>query len=387
MLELFLLLLPLAAFSGWLIGRRDASEERECTDVSLDYLQGLSFLLNDQQDKALDIFVRMIESNSEVVEIHLALGNLFRKQGEVERSIRIHQNLIARPALKPEYRSQALYELAQDYMRAGLLDRAEKLFLEVLDKNKFTLRALKNLLDIYQQEKDWLKAIQISERLDYMSSDNYKTTQSHFYCELAESSIVISDYKTARLMVKKAIFSDKLNPRANILEGDLFLHEKKYKQALKSYHKVLHSDSSFLSEIMGKITTCYISLDEEEDMIQYIMNIYKNNSYVFITAEFSDFILSRESEEILELFKFRLSEIKSTDELLNLLSLASKQPELLTDNMGKILISVDNIVHEKIPYICSNCGFKAKSLHWNCPSCHQWGCVKVNINSDASVAH
>lgn len=387
MLELFLLLLPLAAFSGWLIGRRDASEGRECNDVSLDYLQGLSFLLNDQQDKALDVFVRMLESNSEVVEIHLALGNLFRKQGEVERSIRIHQNLIARPTLKPEHRSQALYELALDYMKAGLFDRAEKLFLEVLDKKKFTVLALKNLLDIYQQEKEWLKAIQIAERLNYMASDNYQLLQSHFYCELAEIAIRIDDFKTAKLMVQKAIYADKQNARANILDGNLFLHDKKFKQAQKSYQKILHGNIDYFSEVIDKIIECYIALGSEGEMIRDFMGIYKNNPDILSSSVFCNLISSSENEKIFAQFISRLPAVKTSDELLNILFIISKKPELIVDNMDKIIASINYIIGNNTPYKCTNCGFRAKTIHWNCPGCHQWGCVKASLNADALLTH
>lgn len=388
MLELFLLLLPLAAFSGWLIGRRDANQQREYSDVSLDYLQSLSFLLNDQQDKALDIFVRMLETNSEVVEIHLALGNLFRKQGEVERSIRIHQNLIARPTLKPEHRSQALYELAQDYMKAGLLDRAEKLFLEILDKRKFTLLALRNLLDIYQQEKDWLKAIQIAERLNHMSEESYKNTQSHFYCELADISMRENDFKTARLMIQKATFTDKTNIRASILEGDLFSHDRKYKLALKSYNKVSNNDADFFGEVMDKIIQSYVCLGKEADIAKYFMNVYKNKPGILVSATFSDFLFLNGNDEIFKLLVHRLSEIKTTDELLGVFSLATKRPELVSQNLDKIFISVQNILQHKTRYKCSNCGFRAKSIHWYCPGCHQWGCIKPSLTTaEASMHH
>lgn len=388
MLELFLLLLPVAAFSGWLIGRRNANQQQEYSDVSLDYLQGLSFLLNDQQDKALDVFVRMLETNSEVVEIHLALGNLFRKQGEVERSIRIHQNLIARPTLKPEHRSQALYELAQDYMKAGLLDRAEKLFLEILDKKKFTLLALHNLLDIYQQEKDWLKAIQIAERLDYMSEKNYKNIQSHFYCELTEQAIRDKDYKTARLMLQKAIFSDKSNARASILEGDIYIHDGKFKMALKSYHKVAENDADFLSEVIDKIVQCYVYLDKKPEMIKYFMNMYERSPNLISSATFSNYLSSSESDELVNLFITRVSEISNADELLGIIVLVSRRPDLLNQNLDKILMSMQNILQKKTRYKCVNCGFRAKSIHWNCPGCHQWGCVKATQNSnDVALVH
>jgi lipopolysaccharide biosynthesis regulator YciM len=155
--ELLLLLLPVAAASGWIAARRSQRQERgKCVnDTSPVYFRGLNHLLNEEPDKAIDAFVEMLEVDSDTVETHLALGNLFRRRGEVERAIRIHQNLIARPALTREQRAQALLELGQDYMRAGLLDRAENLFRELKDTRLHVRQALKNLLVIYEKERDW----------------------------------------------------------------------------------------------------------------------------------------------------------------------------------------------------------------------------------------
>ena len=187
MLELLWLLLPLAAASGWLAARRGVrgTKAQLMPELSSDYFQGLNYLLNEQPDKAIEVFVRMLEVNSDTVETHLALGNLFRRRGEVDRAIHIHQNLIARPTLKPEQRTQALMELGQDYMRAGLLDRAESLFEELVQVDAHTAAALQQLLVIYQQEKDWDRAIQTARRLGVVSGRNMAPVIAQYYCELA----------------------------------------------------------------------------------------------------------------------------------------------------------------------------------------------------------
>ena len=145
------LLLPIAAISGWLIGRQNKPSIQlgSTSEIPIDYIKGLNYLLNEQPDKAIDVFIQMLDVNSETVETHLALGSLFRRRGEVDRAIRIHQNLIARPTLTAEQRMQALNELGQDYMRAGLLDRAEALFNELIESGPHTINALHQLMDIY----------------------------------------------------------------------------------------------------------------------------------------------------------------------------------------------------------------------------------------------
>ncbi len=180
-------LLPVAAFSGWLYGRRCNSPSGTAYNDRLhpEYFKGLNYVLNEQPDKAIEVFVKMLEVDSETVETHLALGNLFRRRGEVDRAIRIHQNLIARPNLNREQRSLALLELGMDYMRSGLFDRAESLFIELVEIDLYTVAAFTELLDIYQQEKDWGNAIKMARRLELSSGRSLKKNIAHFYCEQA----------------------------------------------------------------------------------------------------------------------------------------------------------------------------------------------------------
>src|SRR6478736_1140125 len=153
----WLFMVAIAFGVAWYLGyysrpRRDSIQKM---NLPRDYLVGLNFLLNEEPDKAVDVFIKMLEVDSNTVETHLAVGKLFRRRGEVDRAIRIHQNLIARPQLDKVYREQSLFELGQDYFSAGVLDRAERIFLELVEVKSFSAKALRALLDIYQQEKDW----------------------------------------------------------------------------------------------------------------------------------------------------------------------------------------------------------------------------------------
>ena len=169
MQELFWLLLPLAALSGWyaaMASARDRTSGASRTLLSPDYFKGVNYLLNEQSDKAVEVFTRALEVDSDTVETHLALGNLYRRRGEVDRAIRIHQSLISRESLRAEERSEAALELGHDYLRAGLLDRAESLFKELVDSDSYVDRALSRLVDIYEQERDWGRAIRTARRLE-----------------------------------------------------------------------------------------------------------------------------------------------------------------------------------------------------------------------------
>jgi len=218
------LLLPVAAASGWLVAQRGKSF------LSPDYFKGLNYLLNEEPDKAIDVFIKLIDVDSDTVETHLALGLLFRRRGEVNRAIRIHQNLIARTTLNPQQRSLALFELAHDYRHAGLLDRAEDLFRELAISGKYQVLALRQLLEIYQQEQDWNKAINIAQKLVVFDNKQMHTI-AQYYCELAEDYRQKGQNDAALEAIENALKADQNCVRASLIEGQLALQRDSREQA------------------------------------------------------------------------------------------------------------------------------------------------------------
>lgn len=184
---MFLILVCIAI--AWFLGyrARPKIELPRKMNVPRDYLIGLNFLLNEETDKAVDIFIKMLEVDSDTVETHLTVAKLFRRRGEVDRAIRIHQNLIARPQLEREYREQSLYELGQDYLSAGMHDRAERIFLDLVNTKSHSMQALQTLIDIYQQGKDWNNAIQMAAKYESISRQNMQPVIAQYYCELADA--------------------------------------------------------------------------------------------------------------------------------------------------------------------------------------------------------
>ncbi len=346
--------------------------------INPDYFQGINFLLNEQPDKAIEVFIRMLEVDSDTVETHLALGNLFRRRGEVDRAIRIHQNLIARPTLNKSQRSAALLELGQDYMRAGWLDRAESLFDELLEGGLHTLPALRHLLDIYQQEKEWEKAIAIAKRIGSETNQPIHPIIAQFHCELAEKALKISDDNQASQALKRALSHDKRCVRASLLQGRMALAADNCKAALKAFRQVEEQDIDYLPEILEQMRHCYEqthTLDAFKEYLRGIIGRYEGISPVLMLA---DVLARTEGESVaVEFMTVQLRKRPSVRGLgrlidLNLVGSSGKGK----DDLLILRDLVEQLLKNKPIYKCSHCGFSGKSLHWQCPTCKEWNTVK-----------
>lgn len=380
MYDLLWLLLPVAAASGWIMAKRSMHKTRHSRsrNFSSDYFQGLNFLLNEQPDKAIEVFIRMLEVDSDTVETHLALGNLFRRRGEVDRAIRIHQNLIARPTLSKMQRSAALLELAQDYMRAGWLDRAESLFDELLENNLHTTPALQHLLDIYQQEKEWDKAIMVARRLDSESGQAMKPMIAQFYCEQAEAALKKGDENLASQILKRALGYDKRCVRASILQGQMAMRADNCKAALKAFRQVEEQDIEYLPEILQQMRQCYLNLDAGESFKEYLRVIIERYSGATPILMLADVLATTQGDRVAA--EFVTEQVRKRPSIrglgrlidLNLTSASGKGKE----DLQILRDLVEQLLANKPIYKCSHCGFAGKSLHWQCPSCKEWNRVK-----------
>lgn len=377
-LTLLFFLLPIAAVSGWWIGSRSQTNEKQCDDFSSEYFKGLNYLLGEQPDKAIDVFVKMLEVNSETVETHLALGNLFRRRGEVDRSIRIHQNLMARPTLSREQRSAALFELGRDYLHAGMLGRAEALFQELVAQGAHRAEALERLLDIYQQEKGWEKAIDAAQRLESVSGRRMNDMVAQFHCELAEKSRADGDDKSAQRFLQQALSTDRKCTRASLLKADMDMAAGNYKDAIKSLLQVEQQDPAYLSESVPALLECYKQLGidgEGERHLRHLLQSYGGTTPLLSLAEM---IRQTQGEkvaaELTLTFLRQRPSVRGMDRLIEYY-LASSEGEA----RERLLVLKDltkRLTEEKTAYRCRNCGFKAKVLHWQCPGCRQWGSIR-----------
>jgi lipopolysaccharide biosynthesis regulator YciM len=374
------LLLPIAAASGWIVARLDQRRHRKdpSRDLPDAYVKGLNFLLNEQPDKAIEVFVRALEVDNDTIETHLALGNLFRRRGEVERAIRIHQNLVARPTLDKQQRSQALLELGQDYLKAGLFDRAENLFLELAEIRLHTELALRSLVQIYQQEKEWRKAIATSRKVARASNKNQDDVIAQYHCELAEQSLVEGEREQAREHLSAALSCDRRCVRASILLGRIEAMDGRHRDALKAWKRIEEQDPHYLGEVATEIAASYRALDDESGLYEYFRNLLQRHGDIAIMLAQADVIRARDGLPASEDFVAAwLRQHPSVHGLHRLIELNLAEHDPATQPHLELLCGIiEDLLSQQRGYICQHCGFRGKSLHWQCPGCHKWNSIK-----------
>ncbi|MGD2129873.1 MAG: lipopolysaccharide assembly protein LapB [Lysobacterales bacterium] len=380
MLEyLLLLLLPVAVYFGWWLAR---SLERRSSDrrnqlFSNQYFQGLNYLLNEQPDKAIQVFLELAEVNQDTVETHMALGSLFRRRGEVDRAIRFHQNIIAKPGLGPEQRTQALLELGEDYMRAGLLDRAERLFAELIESGSHTPAALRSLLDIYQQEKDWDKALEQAQRLEQVSGEHMGDVMAQFCCELAELALADKDVERARRQLRQARRHDPRSIRARFMLARIARRGDEPATAMDLYEEIAELDRDSIPDLL----TPYLEAADEagqEDRararLEEWATTYKGISLVL---RLTDYIARERGGDAAGQFLVETLTTKPSVRGLDRLVELKAAGHLDAESSDDILKAVTARLLTRQPaYRCNHCGFSGQTHHWQCPSCRRWNTTR-----------
>jgi lipopolysaccharide biosynthesis regulator YciM len=312
------------------------------------------------------------------VETHLALGNLFRRRGEVDRAIRIHQNLIARPSLSRDLRAQALLELGLDYMRAGLFDRAESLFNELAEDNLYCEQSLRNLLVIYQQEKDWEQCLQVAERLESQTKQSTAVERAHFHCELAEAALAADDRAAALRHIERAQATDKASVRATLMQGNLEAARGDCRAAVKTFERAETQDPDLLTEVLPALADCYRRLGETGQLRTYLQKLYAKRKDIASALALTEQIQEQEGEaEATEFITEYLGSNPNLRGLERLISLKLSHADAPSAETLHILRDlVDRLLRNRPAYQCGHCGFTAKQLHWNCPGCKTWGSMR-----------
>lgn len=376
MQEWLFFLLPIAALSGWLMARKHYKNKYKHRDAPFDpaYFKGLNYLLNEQPDKAIDVFVSLLEVNSETVETHMALANLFRRRGETERAIRIHQNLIARPSLTSQQRIQALVELGQDYMSAGVLDRAEQLFSELLQNSPPPAEAPKQLLRIYQQEKSWLKAIKMAQLIPNDNKINTDALTAQFYCELAESQFD-KDKTQALTYLRKAHQFDKKCVRASLLEGKLLIKDKQYKKAQRVLEAIEQQNLDYLPEALPLLHSCYQHTGNLHGFREWLEQLLQRQPHLTSARILMTKVIKRlQGDQAAQFYLYReLHKHPSVEGLHQLITLGEDNQQVLIPLIREVTTT---LLHKGDRYTCRNCGFSGRTMHWQCPGCHQWATVR-----------
>jgi len=379
-IEWLLLLLPLAAASGWWAARRsDARHSASGTASDPAFFRGLNYLLDEQPDKAIDIFVKLAEVDGETTETHLALGSLFRRRGEVDRAIRVHQNLISRPNLSREQRGYALFELGQDYMRAGLFDRAESMFEELVEMKLHRMRALTGLREIYQQEKDWARCLDVAEQLQSLTGEPVGTESAHYHCELAEEALKQDDEQKAIVHLSRAQAADPNCVRATMLQAQMAMSRGDFRAALVLYQRVAERGPQFLPEILSDLSDAY-RRSGREDRLAELKRLYGDCPSPALVRMLADAIQAEEGDRAAVAFLIgyvsRYADLAGVGRLLELCEPKPASDAQIQAAFNAALVVVEHLRSRQPDHQCDQCGFVARRLHWQCPSCKHWGSIK-----------
>ena len=364
----------LLAAAGWALGRFGESDDEDAPPpLNIDYLKGLNFLLNEQTDQALEHFLEMVRVDDKTIETHFALGSLFRRRGEVDRAIRIHQNIIARPDLAAEQRDQALFSLAKDYLAAGLLDRAEKLFVRLAQGSRYQVQALESLCRIYEQEKEWEKAIDAGQRLEALGGRSLALQIAHYYCELAEAAAAGNDYSAARQFVKKAQAGRPRTMRGALTRAHIARETDDYKTALRLYHRIIDEHTYLISEALPEIVETYARDGAMVGLNKALQAMIDKNpemsSLVAYTAIVNDIGGIPVIDECVE--KYMLDE-PTLAEFVDLQALSSASDTAKESALSKVRGALSKLASSTPRYQCQECGFSSQRLLWQCPSCRNW---------------
>lgn len=379
MLELLFLLLPTAAAYGWCMGRRSAKHDKQQTvnRLSNEYVEGVDFLLSNQQDKAVNLFLDMLKEDSSAFEAHLILGNLFCSRGEIEQAIRIHQSLFESNSLSFNQKLLAAQQLGRDYLAAGVYDRARNIFLQLIDKQDFCFSALQSLLTIYQATSDWHKAIDVAEKLIKMGNPQLEI--AHFYCELALLELNSDNIDGAFLLLNKATQANKNNARAYIMKGSIHIAHGEYEKAISILKKVFDKDRDLVSDTLTMLYECYYHLASWRDWEVYIQQCVAGDCGATAQLYLVEIIEKRKGPEKAQIFIKQQLEHHPTMRLFYKLMdfyLADAEEGRAKESLKLLRNMVGEQIRSKPDYRCRKCGFTTHSLYWYCPSCRSWDTIK-----------
>ncbi len=379
-LQIFFLLLPVAFVSGWLVARKSSKKIKlnQKININPNYLKGINYLLDEKQDKAIELFLSMLDVDTDTIELHLTLGHLFRRKGEVDKAIQLHQNILAKPELDTKQRARVVYELGCDFMSSGLLDRAEGLFNDLIEGKNLVQKSEINLLDIYEKEKEWEKAIDIGCRLAKYDTKKYYPRIAHYYCELLDEGLKTFTNAKMDITIQKAFAYDKKSVRARILEGDIFVKRGQYEKAIEVYLHIEKDDKALLPLVIKSVFYCIHNLDNKKYKEKLLKMFASDATCTSALIALTNYVhIQKNENDAKSLLLKRLTERPSLRvlnewikfELINSTDKNKKSIELIHKMLNDYLLQLSQ-------FKCTQCGYKSNVVEWQCPTCKNWGVIK-----------
>jgi lipopolysaccharide assembly protein B len=370
------LLLPVATATGWWYARKH-NLGVNLKQKAMSLLRGLNYLVNEQPERAMEVFMRYNSRDPSAVDIQIALGSLYRRRGDVTRAIQIHQDVLELPSLSRDQQGFVFLALAEDYLRAGLLDRAETLCRELIRLNVHQIDAYSFLLDIYQQLHDWGRAIDVVEQLERLGVSNLRHQAAHFHCEKAESAMQSDQWHEANDQLRISLACDPNCVRASLLLGDLMAKQGNLAQALHEYLRIESQDFDLFIEALDRIQHCYEQLGRIDQFVQFLETLVERTHH------------SRPTLLLYDILRVQRSEAEAHDALVHAMA---RHPtlrggeRLLTEQKGLDAATIKTfqvlnqllqaLLRERPRYQCSHCGFSGQLMHWQCRGCKRWGGIR-----------
>lgn len=382
----YLILVPILFGAGWYAHSFDQKEKKSTSDETKTLYRGLDLLLSNKKDQAIDSFINLVKTDPDTIEMHYSLGALFRRRGEFDRAIRIHNHLANRGDLPKKEHNRAIFELGEDYLKAGLWDRAEATFVKLTEKeSSYQALAARKLIFIYESEKEWQKAIHAAQMLEKISSEMMPSRIGHLYCELAEQCLHRGKAEEAVSYINEALKVDSHHKRALFMLGNLQEKSGKLAEAIETWLRLGEINPDYETLVVSRIANGLITLGDKERALQYLTHIVEKGKNIDELDSAVQVISKVKSpEEAIELIQKRLEKRPSLMGFQRLLELSqANEPE------NKQIAELSRLLKQQVDkvarYQCTKCGFATTRFQWLCPGCRQWESMPP-IRSEKVVA-
>jgi len=364
---------------GWFMGRNSVkqSDHSAKQDLSIKYSTGLNYLLSNQQDKAIEYLLETLKVEDDTVEAHFAMANLFRKRGELDRALKVHEHLVRQKHLPSKAKQQAAFELGKDFLTAGLYDRAEVMFHRLLKSKDFSIKSLTYLLQIYQSTKDWKQGLALEKSIIKSKDKRLLHVLANFYCELATLALENDLFIEVIELLENALKLDPDSCRANWLMAKIYENHQQYNEACLCYKAIYEQDKEFFPDVIDQMAHCYQQLDAMNEFYQFIRKVYDETNGTSALIKYLSFVESKYGA--VKGQDFMLSALKRRPTIRGFKHFIKMQidaPEKANENLEMIIELVSEYLKVKQRYNCRNCGFNSSTHYWSCPSCHDWEQLK-----------
>ena len=362
-LQWILLALPIAFALGWIGSRIDLRQwKREQKSSPKAYYKGLNLLLNEQQDKAIDAFIEAVQGDPDTTELHFALGNLFRRRGEVERAVRVHQHLMQRADLPATERERAQHALAQDYLKAGLFDRAEAAY-RSLEGTPFDTEARLALLQLHERSRDWRAAVDDASRLETAGSGSFASRTAHHWCELAIEADDRGDGAQAEVALARAREVAPGSPRPWVQAGQRLARSGRHAEALRTWNELRARHPAAFTLVAEDHARSALAAGVADEALADLQALYAQRPSLDVLRAIDT--LDKDPLRTRQRHTAYLA-------LQPTLSAAAAVLRDEPDSPSGVLAAVEIAANPLQRYRCAACGFEAQHYFWQCPGCLSW---------------